>query len=97
VQRHVLYLGEINDTQELAWRKSIAVLEEGAAEPRALALFPLGGLDFTDKLLHDDCWEQRWEIHPSQHGSASPPRPLGTPFLSGDRDRCACYTGNSHA
>ena len=23
VQRHVLYLGEINDTQELAWRKSI--------------------------------------------------------------------------
>ena len=24
VQRHVLYLGEINDTQELAWRRSIA-------------------------------------------------------------------------
>ncbi len=23
VQRHVLYLGEINSTQELAWRKSI--------------------------------------------------------------------------
>jgi hypothetical protein len=40
VQRHVLYLGEINDTQELAWRKSIAVLEDGAAEPRTLALFP---------------------------------------------------------
>jgi hypothetical protein len=31
VQRHVLYLGEINDTQELAWRRSIEVLEEGAA------------------------------------------------------------------
>lgn len=40
VQRHVLHLGEINDTQELAWRKSIAVLEEGAARPRTLALFP---------------------------------------------------------
>ncbi|MGH6960784.1 MAG: IS1634 family transposase, partial [Dongiaceae bacterium] len=40
VQRHVLYLGEINDTQELAWRKSIAVLEDGAARPRTLALFP---------------------------------------------------------
>jgi hypothetical protein len=26
VQRHVLYLGEINDTQELAWRRSIKVL-----------------------------------------------------------------------
>ena len=23
VQRHVLYLGEINDSQELAWRRSI--------------------------------------------------------------------------
>jgi len=40
VQRHVLYLGEINDTQELAWRKSIEVFEEGAAGPRTLSLFP---------------------------------------------------------
>ena len=40
VQRPLLYLGEINDLQELAWRKSIAVLEEGAAAPRPLSLFP---------------------------------------------------------
>ena len=40
VQRHVLYLGEINSSQELAWRKSIEVLEEGATRPRTLALFP---------------------------------------------------------
>jgi hypothetical protein len=40
MQRHVLYLGEINDSQELAWRKSIAVFEGGAARPRMLALFP---------------------------------------------------------
>src|SRR5438309_194628 len=40
VQRHVLYLGEINDTQELAWRRSIEVLEEGATQPRMLSLFP---------------------------------------------------------
>ena len=39
-QRPLLYLGEINDSQELAWRKSIAVLEDGADEPRTLALFP---------------------------------------------------------
>src|SRR2546422_11071294 len=39
VQRHVLYLGEINDTQELAWRRSIEVLEEGATQPRTLSLF----------------------------------------------------------
>jgi len=40
VQRQVLYLGEINDTQELAWRKSIAVLVDGTTEPRTLSLFP---------------------------------------------------------
>src|SRR5260370_1231406 len=40
LQRHVLYLGEINDSQELAWRRSIAVLEEGAEQPRTLSLFP---------------------------------------------------------
>jgi len=40
VQRPLLYLGEINDSQELAWRKSIAVIEEGAAAPRPLSLFP---------------------------------------------------------
>ena len=40
IQRSVLYLGEINDTQELAWRKSIEVFDEGAARPRTLSLFP---------------------------------------------------------
>jgi hypothetical protein len=39
-QRHVLYLGEINSSQELAWRRSIEVLDEGARGPRTLALFP---------------------------------------------------------
>src|SRR5467141_3967527 len=41
VQRPLLYLSEINDSQELAWRKSIAVLEEGAAAPRPLSLVAL--------------------------------------------------------
>jgi hypothetical protein len=36
----LLYLREINDTQELAWRRSIEVLEAGAARPRTLSLFP---------------------------------------------------------
>jgi len=40
VQRHVLYLGEINSSQELAWRKSVEVLEEGKGQPSTLALFP---------------------------------------------------------
>jgi len=40
VQRHVLYLGEINSTQERAWRRSIEVIEDGADAPRTVALFP---------------------------------------------------------
>src|SRR5271166_4739871 len=46
VQRPLLYLGEISDSQELAWRKSIAVLEEGsggAAPPVAVPGRPLRG------------------------------------------------------
>ena len=40
LQRHVLYLGEINSSQELAWRRSIEVLDEGTRAARPLALFP---------------------------------------------------------
>jgi transposase len=40
VQRHVLYLGEINSSQESAWRKSIEVFDEGKDQPRTLTLFP---------------------------------------------------------
>jgi hypothetical protein len=39
VQRHVLYLGEINSSQAAAWRKAIEVLDD-AGHPRTLALFP---------------------------------------------------------
>lgn len=40
LQRHVLYLGEINASQELAWRRSIEVLDERTRAARTLALFP---------------------------------------------------------
>src|SRR5271165_1643868 len=40
VQRYALYLGEINDRQEEAWRKTIEIFEEGKARPRTVALFP---------------------------------------------------------
>jgi hypothetical protein len=40
VQKHLLYLGEINDSQELAWRKSIEILDEDCDQRRTLALFP---------------------------------------------------------
>src|SRR6516165_7111039 len=49
-QRHVLYLGEINASQERAWRRSIKVLDKDADRPRTLALFPE---DRCDGLLPD--------------------------------------------
>ena len=40
IQRHVLYLGEINSSQAEAWRKGIEVFDEDAGRARSLALFP---------------------------------------------------------
>lgn len=40
VQRPVLYLGEINSSQERAWRKSIEVFDEREGTSQSLALFP---------------------------------------------------------
>lgn len=39
VQRHVLYLGEINSSQAAAWRKAIEVFDESTGGARTLALF----------------------------------------------------------
>jgi hypothetical protein len=39
-QRHVLYLGEINDSQRAAWERTIAVFDERENATRQLALFP---------------------------------------------------------
>lgn len=40
VQRHVLYLGEINDSQRESWRKTIEVFEDGYSSAKTVALFP---------------------------------------------------------
>ncbi len=46
VQRQVLYLGEINDSQQAAWRRTIEVFAEGqgrrSARAQQMALFPVG-------------------------------------------------------
>jgi len=39
-QKHVLYLGEINDSQREAWWRSIEVLENSKKTPRKISLFP---------------------------------------------------------
>jgi hypothetical protein len=40
VQRHVLYLGEINDAQRAAWCQTIEAFDEGGQQARQIALFP---------------------------------------------------------
>jgi hypothetical protein len=40
VQRRVLYLGEINDSQQAAWRKTLEVVDEAEQRARTLSLFP---------------------------------------------------------
>ena len=40
VQRRVLYLGEINDSQQIAWRKSLEVFDETRQRYATLSLFP---------------------------------------------------------
>jgi hypothetical protein len=40
VQRHVLYLGEINDAQRAAWCQSIEVFDEDCGAAAQMALFP---------------------------------------------------------
>jgi hypothetical protein len=57
--RHVLYLGEINDSQRLSWERSIAVFDERAGKERQLALFPAdrtpppGGVDSLQVRLNE--------------------------------------------
>lgn len=46
VQRHVLYLGEINASQREAWRKTIEVQDAG--QRRQVALFPAGSMPCDD-------------------------------------------------
>jgi transposase len=72
VQRTVLYLGEINDQQQAAWRKSLSVFDEQQQEYATLSLFPddreipadavdslqvkLSGLELRRPRLFGSCW-----------------------------------------
>jgi len=43
-QRHVLYLGEINSSQQEAWRKTIEIFENGLPRPPRWLYFPRSAL-----------------------------------------------------
>src|SRR5277367_5175876 len=72
VQRTVLYLGEINDSQQTAWRKTLEVFDEEQQQTRNLSLFPddrevpaetldslqvnLAGLELRRPRPFGNCW-----------------------------------------
>jgi transposase len=72
VQRTVLYLGEINDQQQAAWRKSLEVFDEDQQDYRTMSLFPddrevpadvldsiqvkLSGLELRRPRTFGSCW-----------------------------------------
>jgi transposase len=72
VQRTVLYLGEINDQQQAAWRKTLEVFDEDEQDYRTLSLFPddrevpadvldsiqvkLSGLELRRPRSFGSCW-----------------------------------------
>ena len=71
-QRTVLYLGEINDKQEVAWRSTLKVFDEDLQSPRNISLFPedreippdaldsiqvkLGQMELRRPRLFGSCW-----------------------------------------
>jgi hypothetical protein len=72
VQRHVLYLGEINDSQKAAWCRTIDVVQEDEGRRTQIAIFPedraapalacdvvqvrLGGLKLRRPRQWGACW-----------------------------------------
>src|SRR5919106_1231719 len=72
VQRTVLYLGEINDQQQAAWRKTLQVFDEEEQRYTAMSLFPddrevpadaldsvqvkLSGLELRRPRIYGSCW-----------------------------------------
>jgi hypothetical protein len=72
VQRTVLYLGEINDQQQAAWRKTLSVFDEELQEYANLSLFPddreipadavdslqvkVSGLELRRPRVFGSCW-----------------------------------------
>lgn len=71
-QRTVLYLGEINNVQETAWRKSLEIFDESAQRFATLSLFPgdrevpsdaldsiqvkLSGMELRHPRAFGNCW-----------------------------------------
>ena len=68
VQRQVLYLGEINDSQREVWRKSIEVFEDGRSAPRTVALFAEEQTAPIDDAQVIQVWLKDLEVRNARHG-----------------------------
>jgi hypothetical protein len=66
-QRQVLYLGEINDSQREAWRKTIEVLDEGSR--RQVALFAEGSMPCDEAQMVGIRLNELQLKHPRQWGA----------------------------
>jgi hypothetical protein len=49
LQRHVLYLGELNGCQEASWRRTVELFDHDESAPRQVSLFQEEHLPTTDK------------------------------------------------
>ena len=67
-QRHVLYLGEINDSQQEAWRKSIEIFEDGQTRPPRSLCFPRNGWLRSMTPASCACDWMRWRCGGPAHG-----------------------------
>ena len=76
VQRHVLYLGEINSTQQEAWRKTIEIFEDGQVPNQIDALEDEPDLTVAN-------------ARPLARGQFGLKWPLGWPSARGGGESCA--------
>ena len=82
VQRQVLYLGEINDSQQAAWRRTLEVFDEDDHRFTPLSLFPedrpvaaAGSKRLILSIL-------RWKVASLRLTSTGPPAGYRTPPVS---------------
>jgi len=70
IQRHVLYLGEITDSQRAAWQRSIEVLVDGQVSPQQLTIFPEDRLPCGERTAHIGVKLNEMQLHrPRQWGA----------------------------
>ena len=74
VQKPILYLGELNDSQQAAWSKALSVYDRGTQQAQTLRLFPADRTPPPDPLT---ALQVRWQEYQLRH-----PRAYGDCWLA---------------